>query len=121
MRALASVPGAVLPLLPSFSCPVCIAAYIGVLSALGLGFLFTEEVLLPLIVLSLVVGVASIAWTMRAHGRTAPLVLGVGAALVIASGRLVWCLPLLVYLGAAAFLFAAGWNLRLRLLARGAA
>lgn len=118
LRALASVPGAVLPLLPSFSCPACIAAYAGVLSALGLGFLFTDEVLQPLIALSLVVGVASIAWTVRAHGRKAPLVLAVVAALLLASGRLVWSLPPVVYLGAAVFLFAAGWNLWLRLSVR---
>lgn len=118
LRALASLPGAVLPLVPSFSCPACIAAYAGVLSALGLGFLFTDEVLQPLIVISLVIGVTSIAWTMRAHGRRAPLVLAASAALVIAIGRLVWSLPLVVYLGAAAFLVAAGWNLWLRLSAR---
>ncbi len=118
LRALASLPGAVLPLVPSFSCPACIAAYAGVLSALGLGFLFTDAVLQPLIALSLVVGVASIAWTVRAHGRKAPLVLAAIAALLIASGRLVWSVPLVVYLGATAFLFAAGWNLGLRLSAR---
>lgn len=115
VRALAGLPAALLPLVPSFSCPVCIAAYAGVLSALGLGFLFTERVLLPLIALSLVLGVASIAWTARAHGRKAPLVVATVAALLIASGRLVWSQPLAVYLGATAFLVAAGWNLCLRL------
>ena len=107
-----------LPLVPSFSCPACIAAYAGVLSALGLGFLFTDEVLQPLIVLWLLVGVGSIAWTMRAHGRRAPLVLAASASLAIACGRLVRSLPPMVYLGAAAFLIAAGWNLWLRLSAK---
>ncbi len=114
LRALANLPGALLPLAPSFSCPACVAAYAGVLSALGLGYLLTERVLLPLIVLSLFLGVASIAWTIRAHGRKAPVVLAAVAALLIASGRLVWSLPLVVYIGAAAFLAAAGWNLWLR-------
>lgn len=115
LQALASLPGALLPLVPNFSCPACIAAYAGVLSALGLGFLFTEEVLVPLLATALVLGVGSIAWTMRAHGRKAPLVLSVTAALLVASGRLVWSLPLVVYLAATAFLVAAGWNLWLRL------
>jgi len=115
LRALASLPGALLPLVPSFSCPACVAAYAGVLSALGLGFLLTEQVLLPLIALSLVLGVASIAWTARAHGRRAPFILAINAALLIASGRFAWSLPLVVYIGAAGFLLAAGWNLWLRL------
>jgi hypothetical protein len=115
LRALASLPGGLLPLVPSFSCPACITAYAGVLSALGLGFLFTERVLLPLIALSLVLGLASIAWTVRLHGQKAPLVLAGAAGLLIASGRLVWALPLVAYLGAAGFLLAAGWNLWLRL------
>lgn len=115
VRALASLPGALLPLLPSFSCPACVAAYAGILSALGLGLVLTETVLAPLIALSLVLGVASIAWTVRAHGRKAPLVLAAVAAILIASGRLVWSSPLAVHVGAAAFLVAAGWNLALRL------
>ena len=113
-RALASLPGAVLPLVPSFSCPACIAAYVGVLSALGLGFLFTERVLAPLIVSALALGVASIAWTVRAHGRKAPLALAAAAASLIVAGRLLWTAPVAVYIGAAAFLAAAGWNLWLR-------
>lgn len=39
LRSLALVPGAVLSLLPAAQCPFCIAAYAGVLSSLGLGFL----------------------------------------------------------------------------------
>jgi mercuric ion transport protein len=118
LHALASFPAALLPLLPSAACPACIAAYAGVLSALGMGFLAREDVLLPLIGLSLVLGLASIAWTVRAHGRRSPLALAVVAALLIAGGRLAWSAPVAVYAGAAAFLIAAGWNLWLRVRSR---
>ncbi len=114
LQTLASFPAAVLPLLPGFSCPACVAAYAGVLSALGVGFLVTERVLLPLIAVSLLFGVASIAWTIRAHGRKSPLVLAIVGAALIAGGRLVWSVPAAVYVGAAAFIVAAGWNLWLR-------
>ena len=48
MRGLLTLPGVVLPLLPSTTCPVCIAAYAGALSTLGLGFLFNARVQTPL-------------------------------------------------------------------------
>ena len=114
LRAALSGPGAVLPLVPSANCPLCLAAYTGILSTLGLGFLFTERVLSHLVVVFLVVGVGSIAWTLRAHGRRSPLLLAVLASALIVSGRLIWSMPLAVYLGAALFLTAAAWNFWLR-------
>lgn len=81
---------------------------------LGLGFLLTEQVLLPLVALSLLFGVASIAWIMRAHHRKAPLVLAGIAALLFAAGRPAWSLPIVACLGVAGFVFAAGWKVRIR-------
>ncbi|MFQ5844829.1 MAG: hypothetical protein ACE5JG_07565 [Planctomycetota bacterium] len=49
LKVLAAVPAAVLPLLPSVTCPACLAAYVSVLSALGLGVLARESVLPPFI------------------------------------------------------------------------
>jgi len=114
LRILASSQGALVPLLPCFSCPACIAAYAEVISVLGLGFLFTEQVLLPLVALSLLFGVASIAWTMRATHQKAPLVLAGIAALLLAAGRPAWSLPIVVCLSVAGFVFAAGWKVWLR-------
>lgn len=114
-RAALGVPGALLSLLPSANCPLCMAAYAGILSTLGLGFLFTERVLACLVPVFLVVGVASIAWTLPAHGRKAPLLIAVIASVLIVSGRLVWSAPTAVYLGAPLFLAAAGWNFWLRM------
>ncbi len=118
LRGVLGLPGAVLPLLPSASCPLCLSAYVGILSALGLGFLFTERVLLYLVPAFLVVGMASIAWTLPAHRRRAPLLLAVAASVLIVCGRLVWSVQPAVYLGAGLFLGAAGWNLWLRVRAK---
>lgn len=115
LRAATSLPGAILPLLPSANCPLCLAAYAGVLSTLGLGFLFTERVLANLVPVFLAVGVASLAWSRRAHGRLWPLALAVVASVLIVCGRLIWTVPVLVYAGAPLFLAAALWNLTLRL------
>ena len=115
LRVLARLPGAPLPPRPCISCPACIAACAGLISVLGLGFLFTEQVLLPLVAFSLLFGVASIAWTMRAQHRKAPLVLAGIAALLLAAGRPAWSLPIVVCLSVAGFVFAAGWKVGIRL------
>ena len=59
VRSLTLLPGAIAPLLPSVTCPACLAAYTGVLSAFGV--VLSERVLAPLIIAFLVVGVLSVA------------------------------------------------------------
>jgi len=65
LGSLATVPGALVALLPAATCPACLGAYFGVLSALGLGFLLTNRVLVPVVVGFLVLGIAIIAWSNR--------------------------------------------------------
>ena len=114
MRSVALVPGAILPLLPSATCPACLAAYGAVLSTLGLGVLVTERALVPLIVVFLVLGVVSIAWSMKSHGRYGPLVATLLGSLAVVLGRLVFMLPSLLYGGVALLLGASLWNLWLK-------
>jgi hypothetical protein len=118
LRALAPFPGAALAMLPSMTCPACIAAYAGVLSAAGLGFLLDNRVLAPLIAFALAAGVVSVAWTTRSHRRLGPLVATLAGAAAVLAGRLVWDVPWLVYAGAAALAGAALWNLWLKRPAR---
>jgi len=104
----------VVPLLPSFTCPVCLAAYAGVLSSMGLGFLLRESVLAPLIVASLVVTLLTVAWSTRSHRDLRPLATAVAGALAIVAGRLVWHVEALLDLGVALLVLAAVWNLWLK-------
>ncbi len=114
LRAVIATPAAVLPLLPSFSCPLCLAAYAGVLSSLGLGFVLNESVLRPLIVLFLGIAVGSVAWSARRHRKRGPVVAAAAGALSIIAGRILWSLPLAVYGGVICVVLAAIWNLVLR-------
>ena len=114
LRSLAPVPGALLPLLPSVSCPACLAAYAGVVSALGLGFLFTERVLAPLIAGFLVVGIATIGWSSRTHGRRGPLLATLVGSAAVAAGRLIWRIPPAMYGGMALLVVASLWNMWLK-------
>lgn len=114
LRSLAPVPAAVLAVLPSFSCPVCIAAYAGVLSAAGLGFIFDSTVQTPLIAGLLLVGIGSVAFASRSHNNRAPLVLTLVGTAAVVVGKLVWDLPFLLYAGAALLFAAALYNLWLK-------
>ena len=113
-RSLALLPGALLPLLPSATCPACIAAYAGVLFAIGLGFLFDERVLAPLIVAFLAVGLVSVAWSTVRHRRAGPLVATVLGSAAVVTGRLVWSLPAVLSGGVALLIGASLWNLWLK-------
>ena len=114
LGATLTLPAAVLSLLPSFTCPVCLAAYGGVLSTLGLGFVLTESVLAPLIVVFLFVGIASVARTTRSHGRAGPLSMIVAGSGAVVAGRLVWNAPAVMYVGIALVIAASLWNLWLK-------
>ena len=114
IQSLAVLPGALLALLPSATCPMCLAAYAGVLSAVGLGFLFNERVLGPLIVVFLAVGVFSVAWSTRSYRRPGPLVVTVVGSGAVVAGRLVWNVPIALYAGVALLIGASLWNLWLK-------
>ena len=73
-----------------------------------------ERVLAPLIAVALVVSIAAIAWATKKHRRSGPLLLTVGAAAAIVAGRLIWSIPILVYLGSATLLCSSLWNLWLK-------
>jgi hypothetical protein len=73
-----------------------------------------ENVLAPVIAGALAVGVAGVAWSTRSHRRPGPLIATIAGAILIACGRLIWTIPLLVYFGGAVLLGASLWNLWLK-------
>lgn len=111
LRAIAVLPGAALALLPAVTCPACFAAYAGVMSAVGLGFLVNERMLAPLILVFLAIGVFGVAWSTRRHGEPGPLVLTVLGSIAVVVGRLIWSVPIVLYGGIAILLGASLWNL----------
>lgn len=113
-RTFIVVPAAILPLLPSASCPVCLAAYAGVLSSFGLGFLFRDPVQRPLIILFLSISVASIGWATRQHRSIGPIATAASGSFAIVVGRVLGSVPWLVYLGVPCVVAAAAWNLILK-------
>ncbi len=89
-------------------CCVGFAPALGLLSAIGLGFLIKDAVLIPLLVLALGLTLWGLWQGRRCHGRDAPWVLGlVGSALTV-SGLFLW-VPLAVA-GFAAVTLASVWS-----------
>lgn len=113
-NSLATLPGAVVSLLPTATCPACLGAYAGLVSAFGVGFLFKQQVLLPLIAVLLIIGLAGAIVSRRRHHRSGPLLLTFGGSLLVALGRIIWNAPTLVYAGALLLVVASVWNLWLR-------
>ncbi len=84
---------------------------LGLLSAIGLGFLIHDAVLVPLLTIALGVTIWGLWLGRRCHGRASALRLGLGGA-ALTLGRLFLSVPL-AFVGFAGVVLASWWNLRL--------
>ncbi len=100
-------------------CPVCIPAIGAFLSSIGLGFLISESVLLPLLLLFLIITIGGLLWSyLKEHRNIWPLITGVAMGLALYLGRYVYfgagINQVLMYGGIAGMILVSLWNLRLR-------
>lgn len=108
-----------LPLLPALAvvllpkCPLCVAAYLGILGSLGVGSWLRD-------VWGLALGAGLLAFTIGALAlralrkrRIHRLLVGVCGATAVLGGKFFVEAPLLPYAGAAALAFASIWSVRL--------
>lgn len=92
-------------------CCAGVAPVLGLLSAIGLGFLIHDAVLVPLLVIALGVTLWGLEQGRRCHGKSSALWLGRGGALLTVGGLFLW-VPL-AFLGFADVIVASIWNLLL--------
>ena len=109
----AGVVGAVFAALCCAGAPLILIA----LAAVGLSFLRTDAILLPLMGISLIVSLWGF-WTgRRGHGRTGPLSLAIAGSIALVSGVVFVHGPsakILIGIGALALVVATSWNIFLR-------
>jgi mercuric ion transport protein len=105
--ALAGVVGSGLALL----CCAGVAPVLGLLAAIGLGFLIHDAVLIPLLLVALGVTGWGLRQGRRCHGQDAPGRLGLAGAVVAVGGLFLW-VPL-AFAGFGAVILASIWNGRL--------
>lgn len=90
-------------------CCAGVAPVLGLVSAIGLGFLINDAVLIPLLILGLAVTMWGIWQGRRCHGENRPWVLAwIGSVLTLA-GLFLW-VPL-AFVGFAAVIGASIWNI----------
>ena len=113
-NSLAAIPAAFLSLLPAVTCPACLGAYAGLLSAFGLGFLVRSAVLEPLLISTLVLGLATIVWSTLEHHHPWPLALTLLGDLAVVVGRYALASQEMQWVGFPLILAGALWNIWLR-------
>ncbi len=96
--------------LPIGACPACWPVYAGLLSSLGLGFVFDSAYLLPVTALFLGFSVAALAYRAKARRGYRPLAVGAVGAVVVLVGKFVLSSDSLFYLGLVALIGASLWN-----------
>jgi hypothetical protein len=109
-EALTALSGVGAWLVPAWGCPVCLSAFAGTMSALGLGFVATKAVLTPLTGLLLGVALISIGFGAKRRGAYGALWLGISAAGLLVGSKFLPGEPWIGYAGLAALLAACVWN-----------
>jgi hypothetical protein len=107
---LAAVPALGAGLVPVGTCPVCMAATVGVLSSLGLGFLLETNYLLPLMIGFLGLALLAIGYKADLRRGFGPLLVAVISAATILAGKFVFSSDAVLYAGLAGLGGAAVWN-----------
>ena len=97
--------------LPVLTCPACWPLYVGLLSALGLGFVDYTPFLLPVTAVLLLISLIPLVWKARQRWGYRPVAAGFMGAVLILYGKF-WLLSQpLYYVGIAILLVVSIWNI----------
>jgi len=110
LSTLAVVPGTLAAFLPSLTCPACWPAYTGLLSSLGIGFLWEGPYLLPITVALLGIALAALAHGARQRRGYGPLVLGGVGSVAVILAKFLFHRPWIAAVAAGLILAASVWN-----------
>lgn len=97
-------------LLPVLHCPACWTAYGGILTALGLGFLFQATYLLPITGALLLLALFALGYRANTRHGYLPLALGLISVTAIILGKFLLDSNLAVYAGLTLLFVASVWN-----------
>jgi len=90
-------------------CCLGAAPVLAALSAVGLGFIISDRVLIPLLVFFLGATIFALRGDKRRHGKPGAMALAWAAAFFVVGG--LWLSPAVVALGLAMLVAASVWNL----------
>ena len=109
-RQLTLVPAILFALLPKVACPACWPAYIGLLSAVGLGFLAETKYLLPLTAIFLAIVLAGLVYRAGTRRGYGPFLLGMLASSIVLAGKFMLESSIIFYSGLALLVGSSIWN-----------
>lgn len=109
-QILAAVPTALLALVPTGTCPLCVAGNVGVMSGLGVPFLLNHRVQTPLIVVFLAATLGCVGWVAMKRRSFAPFVVVLVGSLALGVACFAWNHSVFVYGGSATILGGALWS-----------
>lgn len=105
-----------LPLLPALAivalpkCPLCVAAWLGVLGSIGTGSWVFVLYGTPLTLILASFALGAVAVRSRGTGDPRPLLMGVAGALALLTGRGLFDVPAVVYAGVLLLTAAVVWS-----------
>lgn len=102
--------GSILTLL----CCLGFGPLLAILGAIGAGFLINDRILAPLLLVFLAIGATGLFLSFRQHHRWPPLLLHLGAAVVLFVFTFVLYIPVIVWLGVVGIVAAAVWDFLLK-------
>ncbi len=106
----ASMSALVIAALPVGTCPACLPAYAGILSALGLGFAFDGTWSLVALAILLVVCLFTLAWRANQRNGYKPFLFGLVSSLLMILGKMNIDAEPILYAGSGLLLIACIWN-----------
>lgn len=107
----ASLGAVIVAALPVGTCPACLPAYAGVLSALGLGFAFDGTSSLVAHTILLVIGLFTLARRANRRNGYKPLLFALVASLLIILGKTNIDAEPILYVGSGLLLIACIWSI----------
>ncbi|MCL5044543.1 MAG: cation transporter [Deltaproteobacteria bacterium] len=113
---LLSVPAVLASLIPSATCPLCLAGYTALLATLGLGFLTSPAYLMALTAALLAIALAALGFEAVRRGNWGPFMLCLCGSVVVVVGKFLFASEAATYAGVTFLLAASLWNLAPRLL-----
>ena len=109
-QGLLALPGVGVSLLPKLACPLCLPAYAGLLSSVGLGFLISAAYLLPLTAALLLLALGAMAFRASNRQGYRPFLLGLVAAAAVLLTKFVWESKPTMYGAVGLLVIASIWN-----------
>ncbi|MBM3998886.1 MAG: MerC domain-containing protein [Planctomycetes bacterium] len=97
-------------LLPRLTCPCQFPAYAGLLGSVGLAFLAADRYLFPLTAACLTLGVGGLAFQARRRWGLGPFLIGLGASVLLLTGKFLVDTPALATAGVSMLVAASVWN-----------